>query len=420
MSIALLALKSFRNRKFTTGLAITSITLSVALLLAVEILRNEAKTSFTNTISGTDLIVGARSSPVHLLLYSVFGIGSPTKNLEWSSYIEISHYPQIEWSIPISMGDTHKGFRVLGTDISYFEHYRYGRNRRLSMLEGAWNEHAEDAVLGAEAAASLGYRLGDKVIIAHGAGDKSFITHDDNPFQVAGVLERTGTPIDRTVIISLAGFDDMHQAWITAESDHVTDPLLGKHADTGPESDRSISAFLLGLKSRAAAIGLQRSINQFESEPLSAILPGVALLELWEVVGLVDKTLFAVSIFVVIVGLCSMLIILMTSMNERRREMAILRSLGATPKHIFSLIVGEAIFITQSGIILGIVLVYGLVLFGQGLLTREFGLFITLNWFTINELYIVLMVSMCGFLIGLIPAIRAYRYSLNDGMTVNV
>ena len=432
MNIASLAIKSFRNRKLSVGLAIASITLSVALLLGVEILRSEAKSSFASTVSGTDLIVGARGGSVNLLLYSVFRIGNPTNNIEWHSYEEISALPGVKWSIPLSMGDTHAGFRVVGTDDNYFEHYRYARDRRLGLQQGAWFGDEDEIVLGAEVAASLGYRLSDKVIVAHGAGDESFIKHADEPFRVVGILAATGTPVDRTLYVSLAGFDHMHEAWQTAEDGHDHDPLAAtasaeghtdeeQHAeDEHHDEEYSISAFLLGLESRAAAIGLQRRINQFEHEPLSAILPGVTLLELWEIVGLVEHTLRAISIFVVIVGLSSMLIILMTSINERRREMAILRALGARPGHVFALILGEAIAITLSGIGLGILLVCGIFMLGQGWIASRFGLFIELNLLTPNLVYGLLLITLIGCLIGLIPGIRMYRYSLVDGMTIRV
>lgn len=432
MNIASLALKSFRNRKLSVGLAIASITLSVALLLGVEILRSEAKSSFASTVSGTDLIVGARGGSVNLLLYSVFRIGNPTNNIEWQSYEEISALPGVKWSIPLSMGDTHAGFRVVGTDDNYFEHYRYARDRRLGLQRGAWFGDEDEIVIGAEVAASLGYRPGDKIIVAHGAGDESFIKHADKPFRVVGILAATGTPVDRTLYVSLAGFDHMHEGWQAAEDGHNHDPLAAtasaeghtdeeQHAeDEHHDEEYSISAFLLGLESRAAAIGLQRRINQFEHEPLSAILPGVTLLELWEIVGLVEHTLRAISIFVVIVGLSSMLIILMTSINERRREMAILRALGARPGHVFGLILGEAIAITLSGIGLGILLVCGLFMLGQGWIASRFGLFIELNLLTPNLVYGLLLITLIGCLIGLIPGIRMYRYSLIDGMTIHV
>ena len=438
MRIAALAIKSFRNRKFTAGLAVVSIALSVALFLGVETARNEARNSFTNTVSGTDLIVGARSGPVHLLLYSVFRIGNPTRNIEWASYAEISRWPGIAWSVPLMMGDSHRGFPVLGTDAGLFEHFRYARDRRLVLARGQWFDHDDEAIVGAEVAASLGYRPGDELVVSHGAGDESFVHHDDKPFGVVGILERTGTPLDRAVIIDLAGFERMHEDWIGAgasDAHAAHDPLRrdpdgGDHRDEdhadedhadedhADAADRQLSAFLLGLESRAAALGLQRAINDYQGEPLSAILPGVTLLELWAVVGLVEQTLLLISAFVVAAGLSSMLIILMASMHERRREMAILRSVGARPWQLLALILGEAAVICLAGIAAGAALLHGLVLLGREWLAREFGLFVGLDWFSPDRLYILFLVFVCGVLIGLIPGVRAYRYSLLDGMTV--
>ena len=170
MAIVTLALKSLGNRKFTVGLTIVSIALSVALLLGVERIRSEAQTSFTNTISGTDLIVGARTSPVQLLLASVFGLGNVTNNIDWESYEEISDHPGIAWTIPISLGDSHAGFRVTGTTGAFFDHFQYGRKQPLQMQKGAWFNAENGAVLGAEVAEKLGYRVGSGIVVAHGSG----------------------------------------------------------------------------------------------------------------------------------------------------------------------------------------------------------------------------------------------------------
>jgi putative ABC transport system permease protein len=132
-----LALKSLYNRKFTTILTVASIALSVTLLLGVERIRNEARSSFTNTISGTDLIVGARTGPVQLLLYSVFRIGNATNNISWQSYQDISRNPKVKWTIPISLGDSHQGYRVMGTNKAYFDYFRFAGGRQLELSEGS-------------------------------------------------------------------------------------------------------------------------------------------------------------------------------------------------------------------------------------------------------------------------------------------
>ncbi|HEX7811586.1 MAG TPA: ABC transporter permease [Burkholderiales bacterium] len=418
--IAGLAVKSLRNRGFTAGLTVLSVALAVLLLLGVERIRHESRESFAATVSGTDLLVGARSSPVHLLLSAVFHIGNPTNNLRWETYKAIAARPEIAWTIPLSLGDSHKGYRVLGTTPDYFEHLRYGRGRRLQMAQGHAPEGERDAVVGADVAETLRYRTGDSIVVAHGAGDVSFSLHEQHPFTVSGVLARTGTPVDRTVHVSLQGLDVMHE---DADAGSAGDPLFAAlqegHADPGHEP-RAITAFLVGLKSRSAALGVQRAINEYDREPLTAVMPGVALQEVWEITGAAERTLFAVSALVVVVGLAGMLVALLTSLGERRREMAVLRSVGARPSQIFGLILGEAAFLTLMGIALGVVGLYAGLFAGQTWLESRLGLFIVVGWPSAYEAVLMALVALAGILIGLVPAWRIYRYSLADGMSIRI
>lgn len=414
-----LAIKSFRNRKFTTILTIVSIALSVTLLLGVERIRKEARASFANTISGTDLIVGARSGPVQLLLYSVFRIGNATNNISWKSYQEIARNPNIKWTVPISLGDSHHGHRVMGTNADYFEFFRFAGRRRLEMAAGRIFEGVFDAVLGAEVARTLNYHIGDPIIIAHGAGEISLIKHDDKPFKVVGILKTTGTPVDRTIHVRLEGIEAIHIDW----KEGAPIPGMSISPDkvlTMDLTPKAITAFFVGLKSRVAAFGVQRFVNEYPQEPLLAILPGAALQELWDLIGVAEKALLAVSGFVVVVGLSGMLIALMTSLNERRREMAILRSVGARPLHVFSLIVGESAMLTFVGVIAGVALLYGLLAVSQPLIMNRYGLFIAIGGLSAYELILMGVVCLAGCLIGTIPGYQIYRYSLADGMTIRI
>ena len=421
--ILVLAIKSLRNRKFTAALTVLSIALAVVLLLGVERIRHESRESFSATISGTDLVVGARSSPVHLLLAAVFHIGNATNNLRWDSYRAIATRPGVAWTIPLSLGDSHRGYRVLGTTPDYFEHYRFARERRLVLAQGRTFEDEHDTVLGADVARALKYKPGDSIVIAHGAGDVSFSLHEQHPFTVAGILARTGTPVDRTVHVSLEGLDAVHE---DAGDGQAADPLAAiiggdrGAAANKPSTPRAITAFLVGLNSRPAALSMQRAVSEYAGEPLTAVLPGVALQELWEITGAVEKTLFAVSALVVVVGLAGMLVALLTGLSERRREMAVLRSVGARPAHVFALILGEAAFLTALGVVLGVSALYVGLLAGQPWLESRLGLFIAVSWPSAYELGLILLVGLAGVLIGLIPAHRCYRYSLADGMTIRI
>ena len=414
-----LAWQSLVNRRFTALLTVLSIALSLALLVGVERLRTEARASFANTLSGTDLIVGARSGPVQLLLYSVFRIGDATNNISWKSYQDIANHPNIAWTVPISLGDSHRGFRVLGTTPAYFEHYRYSRDRQLKIVEGQQFSDLYDAVLGAEVADKLGYKLGDAIVVAHGASDVSFARHDDKPFRVAGILARTGTPVDRTVHVSLEAIEAIHVDWQGgAPMPGVTiSPEQARKMDLNP---KAITAALVGLKSKIMTFRVQRFVNDYPEEPLSAILPGVALSQLWGLIGIAENALIIVSAFVVVVGLIGMLTALLMSLNERRREMAILRSVGARPGHVFALIMGEAGFLTLLGALFGMALLYLMLLLGQPFVESRFGIFIEIGGLSQYEWTLLGAVVGAGFLVGSIPSYRAYRLSLADGLSVRV
>lgn len=419
MTLFPLAAKSLWNRRLTSALVVISIALSVALLLGVERLRTQARSSFANTLSGTDLIIGARSSPINLLLYSVFRIGDPTNNVRWASYQAIAAHPQIAWTVPLSLGDSHRGFRVLGTTGEYFQYYRYGRSQLLQWVEGREFTDVFDAVLGAEVADRLGYRLGQSMVIAHGAGEVSFALHDDKPFRVVGILARTGTPVDQTVHVSLAGIEAIHADWQGGA------PIPGQRlsAEQVRQLDltpKTITAVLVGLKSKTAIFRMQREINEFAAEPLLAILPGLTLQQLWDLLGVAENALLVVSGLVVLVGLTVMLTALLTGLNERRREMAILRAVGARPGQIFTLMLGESLALTLCGAAFGVLLLQGGLLWAGPILEGRLGLTIA-GWPPSNYEWMLLMAVLgCGLLAGLFPAWRAYRYSLADGMTLRI
>ncbi len=414
-----LAWKSLRNRRFSVGLTVVSIALSVAMLIGVERVRNETRASFANTISGTDLIVGARSGPVQLLLFSVFRIGNPTNNISWQSYQEIASHPKVAWSVPLSLGDSHRGYRVLGTNGDYFKYYRFAREQTLHFEAGGEFADLYDAVIGAEVADKLGYQLDTPLVIAHGGADVGFARHEDKPFRVVGILERTGTPVDRTVHVSLEAIEAIHVDWQSG----APVPGLSISADQARKLDlkpKVITAALFGLKSKIATFQVQRYVNEYKGEPLSAVLPGVALAELWGLIAIAENALLVVSAFVVVVGLFGMLVALLTSLNERRREMAILRSVGARPVHIFALIMGEAAVLTLLGIGLGLALLYLLLLVGRPFIEVHLGLFIEIGSPTAYEFTLLGAVLLAGFLVGSIPSYRAYRMSLSDGLSLRV
>lgn len=412
-----LALHSLWARRLTASLTLLAVAISVTLLLGVERVRSQARDSFANTVSGTDLIVGARSGQVNLLLYSVFRIGNPTNNVGWDAYQQIRALPGIAWTIPLSLGDSHKGFRVLGTNGDYFNHLRYGRQQPLVMAEGHPFATPFEAVLGAEVARKLGYRIGQAIVIAHGAGSTSFSQHDNLPFKVVGILAPTGTPIDRTVHVPLAGIEAIHLGWDSGRHSKAVTADQALEQDLTP---KTITAFMVGLGNRIMAFQLQRTINTWRSEPLMAILPGAALQELWGLLSVAERALAIIAGFVVVAGLIGMLTTQLAGLNERRRELAILRSLGARPLHLFTLLTLESLALTSLGILAGLALLYGAQALAAPLLASQYGLLFPLAMPSGYEWQLIGLVWLAGLLIGLLPAWRAYRYSLSDGMSIRL
>ena len=415
MNLLRLAWKSLLNRRGSALLTLLTIALSVALMLGVEKVRTEARQSFTNTISGTDLIVGARSGSVQLLLYSVFRIGNATNNITWDSYLDIVDYPGVRWAIPISLGDSHRGYRVVATTQDYFDHYRYANKRKLEFDSGRAFEDTYDAVLGAEVANQLEYQNGDALIVTHGFGTSGLDQdHTDKPFTVSGILKPTGTPVDRSVHVSLAGFEAIHINWNKIETDPT---LMRSETDLTP---RTITAFLLGLDNRLRAFKLQRDINEYTGEPLLAIFPGVALHELWDLMRVAEQALQVVSVLVAAAAMAGLLAVSLAGLNERRREMAILRSVGASYRHVMGLLISETALLTLLGVGLGVILQYLALLILQPWMVDQFGLFLPLGFPSAREWVLIGSLLLAGLLIGLFPAWRGYRNSLADGLSTRL
>ncbi len=417
MMVVRLAVQSLRNRWGTAVLTVLAIAFSIALLLGVEKVRTGARQSFTDTIAGTDLIVGARSGSLNLLLYSVFRIGNATNNMSWETVQHIAEAPEVAWIVPLSLGDTHRGFRVLGTSADYFNYYKYRRNQSLSFAAGRPFADLFDAVVGFDVATKLGYKLGDRIVIAHGLGSVAFVEHADKPFVVSGILAKTGTPADRTVHVSLEAIEAIHVNWNSGGRSGVdgVSAEAVRHMQLQP---KSVTSVLVGLKSRIAIFKLQRSINEYPNEALSAIVPGAVLQELWNLVGTAETALAAVSFMVVVTALLGMVTMILTTLSERRREMAILRSVGAGPGTILGLLVSESALLVIAGVVSGAALLYAALLIAQPVIDSAYGLYIPIVAPTQYELLLLGGIVVAGILAGLLPGLRAYTMSVSDGMMV--
>ena len=412
-----LTLNSLYARFLTVCMTVFAISLSLMLYMSVEKLRTSAYTSFTDTISQTDLIIGSRASSVQLLLYSVFRIGNATNNITWESYLDIIDRDEVDWAVPISLGDSHKGFRVMGTNKEFFNRYKFRGGQPIEIEKGFLFEDLYDVVLGSGVAEKLGYDISTPLIVSHGL--ESFTKHDDQPFKVSGILKKTGTPVDNTVIVSLAAIEAIHVDWSTgAKIPGQQTPIEEiRQMDLTP---KNITAALVGVKSKLSIFYLQRWINDYPEEALTAILPGAALQELWRVVGVVENLLLGISVVVIFTTLIGMTAIIFSSLNERRREMAIWRAMGASPRTIIGLLMLEAFFISLLSIIISTILLFFSLAILQPWIDNNYGILVSVEMLSIKDMYVFIMFIIAAMVVSLLPAARAYWFSINDGMTIKI
>lgn len=416
-----LAWRSLLNRKGSVILTMVAVALSVALFLGVEKARSGAREGFENTISGTDLIVGAPTGTVNLLLYSVFRMGSATAEVSWPTYRQIAERPDVAWAVPIALGDSHRGYRVMGTSADYFEHYKYGGGQSLELAEGAVFEDLFDAVIGADVARDLGYAIDTPLILSHGLGAADLGSgHDNRPFRVSGILKQTGTPVDRTVHVSLEAITAIHVGWETGAKNPLADTIPTEMIRSFDLTPKTVTAIFVGLERKGTILTTRRQINTNRGEPLMAIIPGEALRELWGVTAIAERALLAVSAFVIAVGLVSILTSILTSLNERRREMSILRATGARPGHIFSLLVLESGLTGFLGALMGMGLIHVLFALVSPLIQARYGVALGGGGPGLLDLTVLGAVTLASLVIGAVPAIAAMRRSLADGLSVRL
>jgi len=412
MILLSVAWHSLLNRKKTVILTFLSLTISIVVLLSIEHIRLQAKESFSRTISGVDLIVGAPSGQLNLLLYSIFRMGSPANNIRYTSFTMLEKQDRVEWAIPISLGDSHRGFRVIGTNNSYFTHYKYGKKQPLEFESGHEFSSLFEVVMGKDVAKKFSYNVGDKIIIAHGIGNTSFTKHKQAPFVISGILAPTGTPVDKSVHVSLGAIEAIHLP-----------PSSLKRLVDNPEAvqptPKSITAVMLKLKNKFSTFGLQREINNYSTDRLMAILPGVAMTELWSLMATFENLLRVIAILVLISSLFGLSTMLLASMNERKTEIAVLRVLGASPITLTLLILLESIILVSLAVIMSILLLTLALFSFEAWLASEFGLFLSHNIFTVELMILISMVYAATLVMSLLPGIEAYKHALHSQLSRN-
>ena len=401
-----LAMQSALARKGALFIMVLSTAISVAILLGVFKVRDDAKTSFSNAISGVDLVLGSKGSPAELILYSVFHIGKPTSTIPASLEKDIAAIPSVDWVVPIQLGDSYRNYPVVGTSMAFFERVK-AQGRPLVIQTGrALNApDAFDVVLGSRVATNLGLGLTSQIAVAHGSGSGPKKDHSDSPFKVVGILEATGTPIDQALFISTAAFDSLHD---------IQDGGQLQFAKLDPNS--RVNAFFIGLKSRAAIFSARRQIDELKNANLMAVMPGVALDDLWSTMEVAENALILIAYGVLLTTILGITATLLISLDSRRRELAILRAIGAKPLQILLFILMEAFLVCVIGILSGWLLLQAMVGLYADQLRTEWGVVSSVGLPNAADAASLLIVLFTVLLFAIIPAAKAYRMALHDGL----
>ncbi|MEY3670255.1 MAG: hypothetical protein RL258_1651, partial [Pseudomonadota bacterium] len=432
--------QSAQSRRLALSMVVFSIGLSAALLLTVQQVRTDARASFSQAVGGVDLIVGPRGSATDLLLYSLFQLGRPTRNIDAQVLDQVRSLPMVDWAIPLQLGDSYRGFAVWGTTPLLFGQLKT-QGQPLQFAQGRSFDEAATAddprravyevVLGAQVAQRFGHALGDRLVVTHGAGNALDQDHADQPFTLVGILAPTGAPIDRAVIISVQGFEALHQGWGQGAFSGFRPGIslgsgraglssgsngVARTIDLSVLQPQSYTALLVGLQSRLQIFQARDAIEALPGPALMAVMPGVTLDELWQSIALIENTLTLLTAMVALTGLLSIAAVLMVSMSGRRRELAVLRALGMSPRGLMVLALAESFWVGLAGIIVGLVLhQLGLWMLSDWL-RLEFGLSVHLGLPSMTSLALLSGLLLAAVFAGLLPAFRAYRLSLADGL----
>ena len=421
--ILLLVRRSLRQHLLSTAITVASVALASGLVMAVFSIKTQTHEAFTGGQIGYDAVLGARGSQLQLVLNTVYHLETSPGNIPWTMYQDIKKHPMVQLAIPYALGDNYKGYRIIGTTEQIFTDFEYQEGKKFQVRAGGrfFDPALAEAVVGSFAAQKLGLKVGDQFQPYHGLEYDPKAQHEEN-FLVVGILEPTNTPSDRAIWIPIDGLFRL--------GGHT---LRGQGQDYKPEANKEIpnehkevSAVMLKFKTEFAGMTLDQTINKQGKVATLAWPIGKVMAELFEKIGWIDRVLALVAYLVVAVAAGSILASIYNTMNERRREFAILRALGARKHTVFSAIVAEAAAIALLGSLLGF-LAYAAILSGAASVTRaQTGVVLDMLrsgqvMFGQTELPVVVLAPLgmvlLGALAGVVPAVKAYSTDVASNLT---
>ncbi len=387
-----LAYANLKEHFLTTALSIMLLSIGVGMVSFIVMVSEQLNDRFNRDIRGIDMVVGAKGSPLQLILSAVYQIDNPTGNIPLAETARIQKHPLIKYSIPLSYGDSYKGFRIVGTDTMYLNHFK------ATFKEGSAWKKSMDVVLGSTVADRLGMKLGSHFHGTHGFEEEGH-AHEEVHYNVVGVLEQTNTVADRLILTSTESVWDIHHH----ESEH-------DHAEH-EEEPAEITALLVKFKSPMGIMQVPRFIN--EKTSMQAALPAIEINRLYELMGIGFSTLRAIGILIMIIAALSVFISLLNSLKERKHELALMRSLGASPTKLFGLVVQESLLLCFVGYLFGIILGRVAIMMLSSFGEEQFHFGVSQACISTVEIWLLPFTLAVGLVAAIIPAIRAYRSDIS-------
>ena len=404
-SALLMVRRSLRQHALSSCVTVVSVALAAGLVMAVFAVTEQSRAAFAGGSQGFDAVLGARGSQLQLVLNSVFHLETSPGNLPWKSYLAVRNDPRVELAIPYAVGDNYRGFRIVGTDERIFDELRFARDARVQLRPGGrlFDPARREAVIGDAVARRGRLSVGSAFHASHGVDHGTGDEHDEE-YVVVGVLEPTGSPNARVIWIPIEGVFRMGGHKLRG-SGHEFEATPGEQIE---DEHKEVSAVMLRLSSSRAGHSLHEEINLEGREATFAWPIGASLLQLFDKLGWMNRVLEVIAYLVVLVAAGSILASLYNTMNERRREFAILRSLGAGRRTVFSVIVLEASSIALLGSLLGFAVYFVIVTTAAAIIRERTGVVVEEWLWHPVFLWTPLGMSAIGAIAGVLPALKAY------------
>lgn len=418
MNLFALSWSYIKSKPLNTALNVMLLSLGIAIIAVLLLLSKQMETALTKNSRGIDLVVGAKGSPMQIILSSVFQVDYPTGNIPLSEARKLSRNRLIKNIIPMAMGDSYKGFRIIGTNYDYPDLYD------AVLASGRLWKQKMETVVGTNVAKQLQLEVGDTIYSSHGLVDNALHTHDNHGYHITGIFETSNSVLDNLILSSVESVWAVHDHHAGDEDEfreeqehdaHETQNIIAAKGLPEGDADDELTTLIIQYRSPMAAVQLPRYINQ--NTNMQAASPAFEIARLFSLIGVGVSMVQGLAGIIIFIAALSIFIALYNALKERKYDLAIMRSLGASKAKLFTHVIVEGVLITTAGCLLGLLLGQAAILILSESLTQTDQLGITANTFTYEQLYLIAGSIAVGVIASLLPAIQAYQTDISDTLS---